>query len=48
MRLEINNKENWKIHKIVEIKPPVDQMRNQRVIKKYLETNKNKTPTYPN
>lgn len=50
MKLEINNRGKWKIHKYVKIKhtfeQPMGQRRNQRGNKKYLETNKDGNRTY--
>ena len=44
MKLKINNKKNWKIHKFVEIKQhtftqPMSQGRNHKEFRNYLETN---------
>lgn len=43
MKLEINNKENYKIHRLVEIKQNNQLIKElKREIRKYLETNEDK------
>lgn len=52
MKLDQWQKENWKIHKYVEIKydlgQPMNTKRYQKEIRKYLETNKNTNKIYQN